>query len=174
MASIPERFWWAARLLNIQPDDHILEIGCGAGLFAEVIASALQTGSLLAIDRSAPMVEKARKRNLENIERGVSKFVAGDFENSILPAAYYDSVVAFNVNFFSKAPAVGLAVIRTALKPHGNLYVFHQAPFEITIEAAAPIKQRLAENAFDIIDVKLQKLEPTSAFCIIAKPATRV
>jgi hypothetical protein len=50
------------------------------------------------------------------------------------------------------------------------LYVFHQAPFEIKIAEAKPIQQKLLENSFEIVDVQLKKLKPTSAFCIIATP----
>jgi hypothetical protein len=41
---------------------------------------------------------------------------------------------------------------------------------KINIAAAEPIKQKLLENSFDIIDIKLKILLPTSAFCIITKP----
>lgn len=38
--------------MNIKPADNILEIGCGAGLLAELIACRIETGSFLAIDKS--------------------------------------------------------------------------------------------------------------------------
>lgn len=34
MTKTPERFVWATALLTINPTDKILEIGCGAGLWA--------------------------------------------------------------------------------------------------------------------------------------------
>lgn len=40
----PERFIWAANLMKIQPHQHILEIGCDAGLLAEKIIEKLGDG----------------------------------------------------------------------------------------------------------------------------------
>jgi len=74
------------------------------------------------------------------------------------------------VNFFWKNPVEELLIIRKSLKPDGTLFVFYQAPFEIDITAAEPIKQNLLESAFNIGAVHLKKMLPTSAFCIIAKP----
>jgi 16S rRNA A1518/A1519 N6-dimethyltransferase RsmA/KsgA/DIM1 with predicted DNA glycosylase/AP lyase activity len=35
---INERFSWAVSVISISPTDHILEIGCGAGILTEQIA----------------------------------------------------------------------------------------------------------------------------------------
>jgi SAM-dependent methyltransferase len=167
---IPERFIWATEMLNISPSDNILEIGCGAGLFAEQIAGKLTTGKLMAIDRSSPMLEKAKKRNRKFIDNGRSEFIASDFLSSGLPNSYFNKVVAFNVNFFWKEPAVELEKIKDTLATKGFLYVLYDSPFKIDISAADPIVHKLVENLFDILDVQLKKLQPSSAFCIISKP----
>jgi len=52
-----ERFLWAAKLLDVQPSNTVLEIGCGAGIFAEQIAHRLTTGKLTAVDKSKPMIK---------------------------------------------------------------------------------------------------------------------
>lgn len=56
MTQTNERFKWAAEMLNIKPDDHILEIGCGAGLLAEQISTKLKSGKFIAIEKSASML----------------------------------------------------------------------------------------------------------------------
>jgi ubiquinone/menaquinone biosynthesis C-methylase UbiE len=166
---IPERFKWATALLEIKPSGNILEIGCGAGIFAEQIAGYLTTGKLVAIDRSAPMISKAKKRNQKFIEQGITSFAQSDFLKADLPAGGFDKIVAFNVNFFWKNPAKELLKIKPLLKPGGRLYVFYQLPYEINSEAATPIRQKLLENSFKIIGVHFQQLIPASAFCIIAQ-----
>jgi hypothetical protein len=50
------------------------------------------------------MLEKAEKRNKGYIENGRSEFIATDLSNSNLPGSYFDSIIAFNVNFFWKDP----------------------------------------------------------------------
>ena len=100
MATIPERFKWAAGLMNLKPEDNVLEIGCGAGLFAEEIAQRIISGSITVIDKSAAMVEKAKKRNQRYMGKQIKNFIVNDFSESQFPANYFDKVVAFNVRFF--------------------------------------------------------------------------
>jgi SAM-dependent methyltransferase len=168
MSVIPERFKWAVELLNVKPTQNILEVGCGAGLLAEEIASKLTTGKFIAIEKSLPMLKKAKKRNREFIEKGISEFINADFLKSQLPMKFFDAIVAFNVNLFWKSSMRELELIKLAIKSKGKLYIFHQAPFEIKITDAKPIQQKLLDNSFEIVDVQLKKLKPTPAFCIIA------
>ncbi len=170
MSTTPERFLWAAGLMKIRSGDHILEIGCGAGLLAEEIVKQIKTGGLLAVDRSESMLLKAKQRNQEAVAKDRLKFLKGDFGKLSFSENAFDRVVAFNVNFFWKDPAKELLLIRKVLKKTGRLYVFYQYPFDITIEAAMPIRQKLAEHHFKVEDVQLMPLKPTAAIGIIARP----
>lgn len=169
MPSIPERFLWATQLLNIKQNHNILEIGCGVGILAECIADQLTTGKFVAVDKSASMLTKARERNKRHIDRGTSEFVCSDFSKVTLQTAYFDTIVAFNVNFFWKDSSKELAIIMKALRANGKLFVFYQLPYEVTRSAAEPIRKNLLENGFEIMDIKLKKLVPTSAFCIVSR-----
>lgn len=173
MNKIPERFVWAAERLDIQPSDRILEIGCGAGLLAEEIAGKLLRGSFVAIDQSPAMLEKAKKRNGKFIEQGISEFLLSNFAKASLPETRFDKIVAFNVNFFWKNPKTALQKIREMLVEEGKLYVLYQSPFEIDLAAAQPVKKKLLENSFDILDIRLKKFSPAAAFCIEAKPSVQ-
>jgi hypothetical protein len=54
MPNIPDRIAWTVDLLDPQPDDTILEVGCGNGAAVSLIAPRLQTGVITAIDRCRP------------------------------------------------------------------------------------------------------------------------
>lgn len=155
-----ERFPWALAVLDVKPADHLLEIGCGAGILAELIA---EIATITVIDSSAAMIKKAEKRNKEKVN-----FITSDFAKADLPANAFNKVLAFNVNFFWKDPSAELTLIRKCLKHNGQLYVFYQAPYDITIEAAKPIKEKLLTNGFTIVDTIFKKMNPVSAFCVIA------
>lgn len=170
MAKTPERFLWAVELLAVRPTDSILEIGCGAGLLAELIAAKLTRGKLVVLDRSAPMVDKARKRNWRFIQKGVFQIIHSDFSKVEIPNTFFDKVVAFNLGFFRKNPVKELQQIKKALKPQGKLFVLYQEPYEIEIEAAKPILQELINNGFEVVDIQVKKLKPTSALCIVSSP----
>ncbi len=59
---VNDRFIWAVEMLHIDPDDHILEIGCGHGIAVSLIAPQLKTGSITAVDSSRAMIDKAQRK----------------------------------------------------------------------------------------------------------------
>lgn len=171
MKEFPERFAWALSLINPEPHHKILEIGGGAGLLADLLSSELTTGTYLGIDKSRAMTGKAIKRNQKHIDRNVASFIAADFASASLPRSLFDIVAAFNVNFFWKDGAGEFRQIRRCIDKTGKLFVFYQAPYDISISAAAPVRDNLIGHSFEILDIKHKKLKPTSAFCIIARLA---
>ena len=67
---IPPRIKWAVDLMDPQPSDSVLEIGCGAGAAAELICERLETGKLFAIDRSESGVDRTKRRCAKYVEAG--------------------------------------------------------------------------------------------------------
>lgn len=168
---INERFPWALATLNLKPTDHLLEIGCGSGILAELVASHLTEGRLTAVDQSAASIRMAMKRNQRFIASGHSEFIQEAFAKTELSAQSYDKVLSFNLNVFWKDPQKELQLIRDCLIPeNGFFYLFHQAPYDITIAAAEPLKKKLIHNSFHIVDTIFKKMNPVSAICVIAKP----
>lgn len=157
-------------VLNVQPGDLVLEIGCGSGVLAEQIASKLTSGSITAVDQSAPMIEKAIKKNRHFVESQKASFILGSFASQLPQKGNFNKVVAFNVNVFWKNPERELELIRQSLTKGGAFYLFHQAPYDIDMEAAAPLVSIIKKNHFKVLDTLFKKLHPTSAICIIAQP----
>jgi trans-aconitate methyltransferase len=59
--AVPPRLLWAVERLSVEPDDHLLEIGCGGGVAGFLICQRLGEGRIMAIDRSPVMVDRAAK-----------------------------------------------------------------------------------------------------------------
>jgi SAM-dependent methyltransferase len=163
---INERFLWALSVLSPSPEDQILEIGCGNGILTEQIAHRLNSGCITAIDRSAPAMKQAGKRNAENINEGAVKLITGDFAKATFPQHQFDKIVAFNVNIFWKGSDKDFQLIRHCLKPAGQLYVFYETPSWSDPKTERKIKMLLEAHSFTISDTI--PLKHPACICIIA------
>lgn len=163
------RFDWALEILRIQPADEVLEIGCGTGIAAAMVAERLASGRIVAIDRSAAMIAKAQSKcRSEKI-----RFEAGRLGSAALPARRFSKAFAFNVSSFWMPGAVTeLGILRSRLRPDGAFYLFHQPPTSAKTEAIAGKSLPFLEAAgFRVEKVLYGRLPPALASCIIAKPA---
>jgi SAM-dependent methyltransferase len=60
---------WAIDLLDVQPDDSVLEVGFGPGVGIELLAKAVASGRVAGVDDSKEMVAQATARNAQAIGR---------------------------------------------------------------------------------------------------------
>ena len=107
--------------LHIEPDHQLLEIGCGNGTATAAVAEHLTTGRVLAIDRSAAPVAKARERNAEHIARGVVRVEQVDFSGLVVHEGQFVTIYALNVNIFQAYDRAIMETIRRALGRQGRL-----------------------------------------------------
>src|SRR5258708_36329593 len=73
----PENIW-TVNLLDVQPADHILEIGFGPGIASQEIARRASSGFVAGIDFSRAMVTAAAHRNSEGVRTGKIDLRYGD------------------------------------------------------------------------------------------------
>lgn len=172
MEKIASRFIWALDLLDIQPDDRILEIGCGHGVAVSAIGDRLAQGKVTAIDRSYDMVELARQKNREHLKSGRAEIEAVSLDRADFAGERFDRVFAINVSLFEQQADRGLIIIREALVPGGRLFVFYQPPNSSkTRELADRTIGNLEANGFAIARVSFKDLDPATATCIEATVA---
>jgi SAM-dependent methyltransferase len=125
---LPERLIFAVDLLQVQPNDRVLEIGGGTGVAAELICARLAAGYLL--DRSAKATAAASKHNAQYVDAGLAEFRTLAIED-VEPAqlGQFDKVVAVNVNLFWIRPAqTELRLIGELLRPDGWLVLVYEPP----------------------------------------------
>jgi SAM-dependent methyltransferase len=108
------------RRYAIRPDDHILDIGCGAGQTTRDAARLAMTGTALGVDVSASMIERARQATERSGLRNVS-FERADAATHPFPAGRFDVAISrFGTMFFAD-PVAAFGNIRRALRPGGRL-----------------------------------------------------
>jgi SAM-dependent methyltransferase len=61
---------WVTDLLEIGPNDDVLEVGFGPGVVIQRLSKLASQGHVAGIDPSREMVEQARARNATDIQNG--------------------------------------------------------------------------------------------------------
>jgi trans-aconitate methyltransferase len=125
---IPARIRWAVDLIDVQPTDHILEIGCGAGEGAELLCRPLTTGKVFAIDRSEAGVDRTKKRCQQYVDAGRLTVRQIDLATLRVPVKRLNKVFAFNVNlFWSRDCKDEIALLHERVLPGGTVNIFYEA-----------------------------------------------
>ena len=127
MQEIPARIRWAVDLMDVQPDDNVLEIGCGPGAGAELICRRLETGRLFAIDRSESGVDRTKRRCAKYVEAGRLIVRQIDLATLRVPVKRLTKVFAFNVNlFWVRDCADEVALLHDRVLPGGAVHLFYE------------------------------------------------
>lgn len=125
--TIPTRIRWAVEHIDVQPNDQLLEVGCGDGAAAELICSKLETGKLFAIDRSESGVDRTKRRCKQYVESGRLTVRQIDLATLRVPVKRLTKVFAFNVNLFWVRDCDDeIALLHERVVPGGAVYLFYE------------------------------------------------
>ena len=107
-----------ARVLELQPEDDLVEVACGSGHFLRHYASHVR--SVACLDLSELMVKVATKKNKDRVAAGTAEFVHG--EASQLPWEDNRFSVATTMGSFTSfpKPVESLKEIYRVLRPGGR------------------------------------------------------
>jgi SAM-dependent methyltransferase len=108
-----------ARELDLQPDDDLLEVGCGSGgLLAE---QASHVGHVAGLDASELQVRMARERLADRIAAGTAEIVLGDAMALPWEDSRFSVVGSLNCLKFVPDPPKALREMHRVLRPGGRL-----------------------------------------------------
>src|SRR5690606_16817610 len=128
LQTIPPRLRWAVDVMDVQPNDQVLEIGCGPGAGAELICAKLETGKLFAIDRSESGVDRTKRRNAKHVETGRLTVRQIDLATLRVPVKRLTKVFAFNVNlFWVRDCPEEIALLHERVVPGGTVHLYYEA-----------------------------------------------
>lgn len=150
-----DRFNWAIKIMNVLPEDKILEIGCGTGISIESIASNLTKGKITAIDRSKTMIEKATKRNLLYIKSKKAEVIHCNLLQ-LTKRVTNNKVFCFNVNLFwtKKSIKKEADILKKIISPKGLLFIFYGPLFGDGLsKIRTPLIKSLAAEKLNVIDI---------------------
>ena len=107
--------------LGLGPEDHLLEVGCGGGVFLEW---AIATGcTARAIDHSPEMLALASRRNASAIAAGRLELRDADAGDLPFGDGEFTAAATTNAFFFFDAPEIMLAEVYRTLAPGGRIAI---------------------------------------------------
>ena len=158
-------------MLDVRPDDRVLEIGFGPGLAILQLSHMARNGYVCGIDHSEVMLRQARKRNADGIRRGLVDLRLASVDT--LPAfnAPFDKILAVNAALFWTDPDARFQELRRLLRRGGLIAVVHQPREPGSTDATAAASGReiaaaLTRAGFAPVRVETLPLKP-AVVCVL-------
>lgn len=159
---------FALELLQLQPEDAVLEIGCGHGETLAKCAKVISRGSLCGIDFSPVMHHHATRRHRRLVAEKRVEFRLGSSDRLPFDDQSFDKVFAVHTIYFWKTPLDHLAEARRVLKPGGRFVLgfrpAEDAGFGATfpsdiyhIRPEADVAKLVGDAGFEAIELRRHK-----------------
>jgi ubiquinone/menaquinone biosynthesis C-methylase UbiE len=111
----------ASKLLDVQPDDQVLEVGFEPGVGIQLLAAKVLSGRVAGIDPSEEMLKQAAARNVVGVENGRIDLRRGSAESLPFEDDTFDKALAINSMQVWADARAGLREIRRVLKSGGRV-----------------------------------------------------
>lgn len=167
-----ERNEWAISLLDLQPDDRVMETGFGPGVAIQKMSQIVTQGLIVGIEHSELMLEKAAKRNQKAIAANRVGLILGSI--SLLPTfdAPFNKVLDVNGFQFWKDKEVSLNRIRELMYAEGTIALAHQPRNKKATENDATVAgekfaRYLEEAGFRDVRIERKLMKPVSTVCVL-------
>jgi ubiquinone/menaquinone biosynthesis C-methylase UbiE len=147
-------------VLALAPDDQLLDVGCGGGVF---LRRALESGCRgTGLDHSRDMVELAREKNAAAVAEGRLRLVEGKAEALPFADGEFTCVSSLIAFFFFADPVRVLREVRRVLDPERGRLAIVTTPPEAKGTPAAPYP--LATRGHFYSDEELERLPREAGF----------
>lgn len=155
--------------LDVQPQEHILEVGMGNGHFARLIVGAAEGVTYVGCDCSDVMVEEAISRNKWLLQEGTVQFHYAWCEEMPYKEGEFDKLCTANTIYFLDDPVAAIREFRRVLKPGGKVFLcfrpersmrnFPVTRYNFSFWNTTSISELLEENGLHVIEI-LENEEP--------------
>ena len=106
--------------MTFEERDKILDIGCGAGWFAALLATRVSTGQVVGIDVADDMIRLARKNY---VDLGNVMFLSATVEEIPWDDDFFNKVVSIESAYYWPDPAQGFREAFRVLQPGGTVWI---------------------------------------------------
>ena len=106
--------------MQLAPHDNVLDVGCGAGWLATLLAEQVPEGRVVGMDVSDEMVRRARRR-YDEVENAM--FVIGEAEQIPWDTQFFNQSLSVESAYYWPDPARGLGEMFRVLREGGKAWV---------------------------------------------------
>lgn len=164
---------WAVQLLDIQPTERVIEVGCGPGVAIAALATRAVRGLVVGIDHSQVMIGQAGRRNAAALRAGRVRLIHAPAERLPAGDGPFDVALAVNTVGMWPDPTDRLRELGHLLRPGGRIALVSQSRCRgataITSAAAADqLSALLTDAGFEHLCVETLDLDPPVA-CVLGR-----
>src|SRR5574337_1648990 len=113
----------ALELMQLQPTDNVLDIGCGSGWLTRLIAERVPEGRGVGMDLSDEMVRRARRATGDDDRFGHVMFIVGEAQEIPWEPDFFSKVISVESAYYWPDPAKGLREIFRVLREGGSAWI---------------------------------------------------
>jgi cyclopropane fatty-acyl-phospholipid synthase-like methyltransferase len=169
-----DRNRWTVDLLDLEPDDRVLELGPGPGVTLGLILDQVPNGHVVGLDHSPTMLSQCAKRNRKALEQKRLSLLEGEFTRLPELAGPFDKILAVNALQFDGMQAATISRIAHHLAADGTFAVTFQPrgsnpTDEKALAFASRVADLFAEAGLPVTRIETLPLEPVCAVCVLAR-----
>jgi ubiquinone/menaquinone biosynthesis C-methylase UbiE len=165
---------WAVGLLDIEPTDRVLEVGCGPGVAIAAAADRATHGMVVGVDHSTVMIRQARRRNAHAMTAGRVRLICSSIDRlDLADERPFDAMLAVNTVGMWPTPVARLRHLAGSMRTGGRIALVSQprtrgATAATSVAAGQQLAALLTDANFDTPTIHILDLNPP-AVCVLAR-----
>ncbi len=171
---------WVVELLDVQPDDRVLEVGFGPGVAVTLLAERARVGFVAGVDPSEVMLRQAVRRNRAAVRAGRVELRLGTVSALPYPDAHFTKACAIHSLYFWPSVEAGLRELHRVLAPGGLLALavrmqrpqagrFNPSRYGFTDEQVAAVVATLSLIGFRDVSTQRKAFRGETLAAILAR-----